>query len=462
MLAGCGIGCASKKNVARPNVLILVLDTLRRDRMSCYGYRRDTTPFIDSLIPETAFYKNAYSVANWTLPAHASLFTGLYPGTHGTHFENVFLDVSIPTLGEALQRGGYRTFAISENFFVGSYTGLSRGFDVFVPREIYHAPSTLSRDDPVHGHLATFLDTDENKPFFCFINLMACHKPYNRSGDCFGMYLSDPAYRNRYDYNLWSKLAQKNLDREWLLHLNEHYDACVRHADQLVEAIMGVLKKHGLLDSTMIVVTSDHGENLGDHGLLGHDLCLYETLVSIPLLIRFPEGHRAGETVKRPVQLVDIPPTVEEMTHVPLLISNCPGDSLYSGMGAEDRPLFLEAYQNAFFGKLRKFPGAKLPPPQILNNPRILKYDRRLKSVVRTDLGLKLITGSDGSREVYDVAKDPDESQPVENVANYGPQIGELDSALQDAISRFCTKSVSEKTQIKQETIHLMKAMGYL
>jgi arylsulfatase A-like enzyme len=367
------------------------------------------------------------------------------------------LDASIPTLAEALQRAGYRTLGISENPFVGPHTGLTKGFEKFILRASDEEP-------PVPEHVAAFLDADKTKPFFCFINLLSCHQPYTNAGDCLGMYLSDPAYRDRCGYDFFTELAKEKLDETWLTHLGEHYDATVRHADQLTQAIVGVVEKRNLLDSTMLVVTSDHGENLGEHGLLEHQMCLYQTVVSIPLLVRFPEGREAGKTVKRPVQLVDIAPTVAEITQVPLRISNCQGASLLSPENGENRVVFLENYRHAAFGRCKDLQGIKLPPPEILNNPRVVACNRRLKSVVRTDLGLKLVVGTDGSRLGYDLTKDPEEKHSVADDPNFRRQFEDLEKAMQAATSRFVTRpdNDDDKAPVSKDTVELLKSIGYL
>jgi len=449
--------CDKRDHPERPNVVMVVLDTVRRDRMSCYGYPRKTTPFLEDLSHRCAVYTNAYSTTCWTLPAHASFFTGLFAIAHGAHHEHLWLDSDIPTLAEILEDADYDTIGYSENPFVSPQTNLSRGFRQFTVRSSFEQP-------PTHTFLEQVLDAHQDRPFFCFMNLLSAHQPYQNAGPFLGRYLSDEAYATQYGYEFLEMLMKEELDKKWLRHLSEHYDATVRYADYCVEHMVRALEGKGQWGKTLFIVTSDHGENLGEHGLLEHQLCLYETLVRVPLLIHYPgEDGPQGED-PRLTQLTDLFPTVLRLAGVDLPARAHQAKCLLDAQaGLDEEGAFFENYRYPIFGDYATLPAAKLPPPEALNSPRMQRFDRRLKAVCHN--GMKLIRGSDGRDELYDLSSDPQEIRNLAHEPSADKTRQALSERLEGLTARYRPESAPDRERrepLRQETIELLKSIGYV
>jgi arylsulfatase A-like enzyme len=331
-----------------PNVLVIVVDTLRADHVSSYGYARLTTPAIDALASQGTVFENAISTCSWSLPSHVSLLTGRYVFEHGAgNVEPMSLFGKngsnfggFPTLGEELERSGYRTGAFSANRVYFSHSlGFGRGFihfedyfnstsDAFVRtlfgREfarIYLARSDKSlvrrtlramgftaildrdtegwgshggarsvrkRASAVNEETLRWIDSDRQKPFFAFLNYIDVHNPYG-----------PPATSPKPAWDAGSSIDQ--------------YDAGVKYDDDNIGQLMRELEQRGLASNTLVVITSDHGESLGDHGLTYHGAALYWELIHVPLIVRYPGHVPAGLRVSQPVTNAAIPSTVMDL-----------------------------------------------------------------------------------------------------------------------------------------------------
>jgi len=402
-MAGLWLGGALRARAAgteRPNIVVIVMDTVRRDHLSCCGYARPTSPFLEELAETSRMYDMAYATSCWTVPSHASLFTGLYPVSHWTHWEHIRHEEGLVTLAEVLKGEGYRTIGLCENWAILPKLGLTQGFERFVPGRLVAA-----RRRDTCKEFEDWVEQKGAEPLFAFVNLNAAHANYNSSRQFFKLFLTDPAYEDQYSIDPSGAIIQgrNSLSPEWLKHLAEHYDAEVRYVDFQVEQMACVLKSHGLWDSTLFIVTSDHGENLGDHGLLDHQFCLYETLVRIPLIVHYPERFPAASHEPRPVQLVDVFPTVIELLGLEPKAFPTQGRSLLPGRATADREVLCEYYLHHAFttrrGRAR------------MAHPNAQKYNRRLKSIRVGNL--KLIQGSDGRDELYDLGEDLDETRDL-------------------------------------------------
>jgi arylsulfatase A-like enzyme/Tfp pilus assembly protein PilF len=302
------------------NVLLISIDTLRADHLSSYGFPRPTTPNIDAVAREGALFKNVYSPVPMTLPAHASMLTGTLPPTHGLrdNLKNRLPEAG-ETLAERLKPRGLATGAVVSSFVLDRRFGLSQGFDSYDDRfEAVHKIGDLNerKGDETTRRALAWLDAHKDRPFFLFVHFYDPHDPYE---------------------------PPEPFASEW----KEHpYQGEVAFADDCVGQVLGKLRQLGLYDQTLVVITGDHGEMLGEHGELNHGFFIYEAALRVPLVIRIPHASSAPRQVDLPVSLVDVVPTVLSLVG-PEIPKDVQGVDLSPwlagrGSGGGGRPLYAE------------------------------------------------------------------------------------------------------------------------
>jgi arylsulfatase A-like enzyme len=437
-------GCS--RGEAPPNVILITLDTMRADHLACYGYSRPTSPNIDALAAGATLYTHARSAAPWTVPSHASLFTGKYPFEHGAHSfavpeptdNNVNpLSVRFVTLAEALQEEGYRTGAfVANEAFLNTYWQLDQGF------ETYHV-------ELVMGHILTrkalsWLVGAKDRPFFLFLNYMDTHGPYNTTWPA--SFLAEPAVVDRGDllealYNhvmpdtapVPPELAQKVIDQ---------YDTAVANVDKQIGVLVERLKAMDIYDNTVIVVTSDHGEFFGEHHLVKHSKDIYEPVMRVPLIVKQPFQEMADRS-DVPVTSSDVPGLIFEQ--FPETMS-----ARLSGMFTDlpgNHPLIAENYYTRTRDLFHPLWGHR--------------FDR-----VRTSIyegSYKLIRSSDGQHELYDLDQDPAESNNLFNSPDHRDTAQRLEAKLiyfQD--SRRRADELTEQKPLSEEQLEKLRALGYI
>jgi arylsulfatase A-like enzyme len=403
---------------ALPNVLFIVLDAVRADHLSCYGYRMIATPNIDRIARESALFLHAFSAAPWTVPSHASMFTGVYPSQHQAVWGHVYLDGTYPTLAERLSQTGYQTVGFAENAFVGRSFGLTRGFGEF--HETWRRPLVVralariaTRAFGYHDRLDcpgrtiglferwVANNRSRGRPFFAFLNFMSAHLPrYPRPG--FGRRSFPESTLARIEpVNLIPErfyVPRFHLDRADLAVMAEIYDSDVAYLDSKIGELMAFLDRAGLRDDTIVIVTSDHGEDFGEHGLIEHQLGLYDTLLHVPLIVRWP-AFLKPQTVERRVATVRLFDAVQALVRVR------PGD-VQEGSRAD--PLdelhshdFVVAEYSNGFDMLRNTLGDEGRGVDLSG------YDRSLKCLIKGPY--KFIWSSNGKNELYQIESDPPE-----------------------------------------------------
>jgi len=331
-------GCGGPK---RPSFLLFVMDTTRADAVSAYGRATfDTTPNFDALAREGLLYERAYAPAPWTLPSHASLFTGLLPASHGVGWRNTRMPESATTLAERLAEAGYATFGYSENVWVGKAFALAQGFEDYTQASQLPGRSGPSAEE----QLARFLEgRDPKKPFFAFVNVIDAHWPYGQSDP--PRFL--PEGRSASDARRVSQLpgdwqCKESADRDAAAMLRALYEGDVALADAKLGRVLDALHAAGVFDETVVIVTADHGELLGDHGLFGHQYSLNEELLRVPLVVRGLAGATAAR-IEDTVSLVDVMPTLLAWAGLP---TDEPLDGrplpIASGADAGGRTVFAE------------------------------------------------------------------------------------------------------------------------
>jgi arylsulfatase A-like enzyme len=298
-----------------PNILLIVMDAARQDHLSCYGYPLSTTPNLDQLAEEGVRFANAITTGGWTVPTHASLFTGTFPSFHGARDGHPVLNEGLCTLAEVLRGCGYRTAGFTNVGWVAEATGLTRGFDTFVPvyrlwegrsvpvlaRRLLAKLVWMLAGRKLAGAAATnrcverWLARGESaRRFFVFINYSEAHVPYWPPRSFARRFLGplnigfSEAQRVNQDPLRHITGAVQMGERDFAV-LRALYDAEIAYLDTRLGELFGYLSKQGLLDQTLVIVTADHGENFGDHGLMSHKWCLYDSILRV-LQVRFRLG----------------------------------------------------------------------------------------------------------------------------------------------------------------------------
>ncbi len=309
-----------------PSFVVVVLDTVRADHTSAYGYDRETTPNLSRLATRGARFERAYATSNWSLPSHASLFTGLLSSHHGAHSEHLKLDDHHPTLAESLAVHGYETACFSSNAWIAPGTGMSRGFQLYreswrrthidwmlLAKRVYFALWAPDRDkggaDLVAGVRRWLSERDAARPYFLFVNLFEAHAPYQHVPRAFRRRFTNADLSLRAMEVIGSRVATATQNGNLLSHDDaaiglDLLDGAIAAADAALGEILDLVG-----EDPIIVVVADHGELFGEHTLFGHSNTLYEPLIRIPMVMAggtIPKGFVVPEVVS----LVDIMPTL--------------------------------------------------------------------------------------------------------------------------------------------------------
>lgn len=302
LLNGCG---ASSKRRKKTNIILVVIDTLRADHLSCYGYQRNTTPNIDAFAGQSIVWKNAISSAPWTLPSVASMLTSQYPSAMGMYDKITTIDANVPTLPEMLKQNNYTTHGIVSHALLSARLGFGRGFDHYDEESLFGHQGISS--PLVTNKAASFLKQKHKNPFFLFLHYFdphydyLLHKKYNFYKSYKGTVKSGHPI-----LDLWK--IRHNLSKDDIKYLASLYDSEIAFTDEYIGVLLNELKKQGLYDDSVIIITSDHGEEFMERGWIGHTTTLHQELIRVPLIIKFP-GHKA-RIIDSPVGLVDIVPTL--------------------------------------------------------------------------------------------------------------------------------------------------------
>jgi arylsulfatase A-like enzyme len=473
---------------SHPNVVLIVVDTLRRDRVSAFGYERETTPVIDALADEGALFENFTSTETWTLPAHASLFTGLYPREHQAHIDHTYLDGKYETLAEVLRAAGFLTAGYSANPWLSRVSGLDQGFQElrylgvetstgFLFLKAFEArltESDLGARAVTDAALRFITDAESRRrPFFLFANYMEAHEPYGSFPEpFFSAFLREPLprdigqrwVRDTIRFQCLSCSSDPRVEAEGLTCRDDRwrvtpsrleasvalYDAGVRYVDGQIGRIRDALRELAILDDTIFIVTSDHGESLGERGQMGHGAFLYQSVLAIPLVVRYPPLFPAGSRRAEPASLVDILPTLREALSLPPS-SSISGRSLLSSESAARVGAFAEyiPYASERVSKATS---------------RFLDCD--FHAVGRGSVSLqvgsaKLIQYSDGTRELYDLDASPREET---NLVGRRPEIESRLAKALDAIaeSKATATTAVPAPELDEDTLRALKALGYV
>jgi arylsulfatase A-like enzyme len=436
-----------------PNVLLVVMDTVRADRLSLHGYERETTPNLVRLARKGIRFDQARSTAPWTLPSHASMFTGRWPHQTGVS-EDRRLDATHPTLAEFLSDHGHLTGGfVGNTYFCNSWFGLGRGFthyeDFYDEDLVVSFAETLRcsalgrcllriaslpmgaerrRKDAAavsHDFLDWLSEQDQGRPFFAFLNFFDAHTPYllpEGAESRFGPSVHDPA--DTALLHNWNNRPKKNVPAKLAKLASDSYDNCIAYVDSEVGKLLDELERRCLLDNTLVIITSDHGEHLGEHGLFGHGKSLYSQELHVPLVIITPGGLVNGRIVSAPVSLRDLPATVADVVGYQT-DSPFPGTSLaryWQSTLPDD-----QAQTTAVLSEVA------LRDTVSRNQSRPPAWRGPMKSIVSD--GRAYIRNADGREEVYDILNDPADLRDLVGRTGSDALVEHLRGALESVLS---------------------------
>ncbi len=309
-----------------PSVVLITIDTVRADHLGCYGYRRIENPSINKLASEGIRFEHAYAQVPLTLPSHTVIMTGTYPMFNGVRdLTSTGLDATLPTLAEILRQNGYRTAAFVSSFVLNSMWGLNRGFEVYddetdLQRGANNSPSLLERrGDRTMDRALAWLDSHPGRPFFIWVHLYDAHSPYRPPEPYFSRYAG---------------------------HL---YDGEIAFDDAQLGLLFARLRQLKLYENALIVLTSDHGESLGEHGEAEHGFFIYNATVHVPLILKLPGPSLPSRIITDPAGLVDLAPTVADLCRIPRRFTQSfqghPLAGIQEREGAQSAPaVYVESY----------------------------------------------------------------------------------------------------------------------
>ena len=449
-----------------PNVLFVVLDTVRPDHLGTYGYERDTSPKLDAFAAQSVVFENAFATAPWTLPSHASMFTGVHPTTHGTGWEDPTLhdgrarvgDLAIydmHTLAEELTERGYQSFGVAEKPWLSYDIGLTQGFEQFhdysIPtlserllgsrvvarcKEKWGEPEVMTYPRHQDKGGARVIDTaltwlggsrerDESRPFFMFMNLNEAHDPYLPPADYWDRFLPEGV---TVEDTLPKVLPARQVDQHSMV-LGEMpltadmvekylalYDAEIYYQDLLLGRLLDGLEEMQLADNTLVIIVADHGEEFGEFETrVGHQLSAVDNLLHVPLIMRYPALLPEGQRVTSLASTVDIFPTIVDVIEraqdtgmpraTPELLS-LEGVSLVDAMQVDGPP--ARDFVIAHYANPTAYLSGWEQWATHINDPLNFPLARYLRTIdVLRTADEKFFTYSDGTRSLLNLQEDP-------------------------------------------------------
>jgi arylsulfatase A-like enzyme len=416
---------------ARPNILLVSIDTLRARSLGAYGYARDTSPFLDSIAERGALFENAITASVTTSPAHMSLFTGLYPVRHGIR-EGLHRKAShAVTLARHFRDAGYRTAAFTENGYLLRRRGFGDGFAQYTENvgETRKAPGEARR---TFGQARRWLEAKAETPFFLFVHTYEVHSPYDPEASY------APLFRNDGEAGAGSAAIRDARDR---------YDREIRIVDEELERLFAAIDEAGLAESTIVVITSDHGEEFAEHGGYQHGGAVYEESVRVPLVFVGPGRIPGPQRHAAPVSLVDVAPTLLELAGVPVP-EELDGTSLAGTLERGDAPA---AHMIVSEARAKK---------RWLDPTRQVGWNPPLFAVRQGNSKFIVHRPASGTAEPmlhFDLADDPTERQPLA----IDPEAAR---AVDAAVDRYLGRSSAQPgpdTDVSPMLKERLRALGY-
>ena len=478
-----------------PNVLVVVMDTTRADHLTPYGYGLDTTPKLQDFAKGGVVYERAVSPGMWTLPSHASIFTGLPVREHGANAQNKWLDDAHVTMAEWFGQKGWDTWLFSANPYLQSHTNLTQGFDgaaypwdntwkgkakratmdKLLDNDASNAlgpawkqttyPTGRANDQvkdagPVAAEaLFDWVDGREaqSRPWLAVVNYMEAHVPRIPS-QASREALFDQATIDKqlsldqaFPFLLAYTVQKHEFEPDEIATIASTYDASLRDLDDAVGAVFEGLASRKMLDNTIVVVTADHGEHLGEHHRIGHKYSVYNPLVRVPLIVRYPSSLEAGR-VDRVVSTLDIFGTVTDLAGIDLP-DGTRSQSLRTAREPAEAVSELIAATPTALKRISKV-------------HKDLDWDPWLKTYISVETdGAKCIRRSDGHTELYDVPTDPLETADVStrDAKTTETVCGRIDHFTEVTTTYQASgEAKREAKPLDPEVMSRLEALGYL
>ena len=438
----------------KPNVILIMVDTLRADHLSCYGYKENNTPNIDRFASDSVLYKNTFGQSSWTKPQAATLLTSLYPSSHNTYLKPHILPDEIETLPEIMHSLGFYTLGIVNVIHFSTGFNFNQGFDRYnylAPDFFFYAKDSSShlclynilrlirarflskqkqvnhyyQDARVVNQLAfDWLEDVKDSRFFLFLHYMDPHDPY---------------FAHPYNGEGVARVSTPNPNPDQAEEIKQLYDGEVSYLDHHFGKLIDFLKEEGLYENTLIVFTSDHGEEFFEHGGWWHGLTLYDEQIYIPLMIKYPEGQNRGIIKNEIVRTLDIAPTILDYINskVPPTMQ---GSSLlkeYHLRSPQDQMVFAEEnHENNILQSVRSDTWKLIIANQ--NNPRGLS-----------------------PQELFNIAGDPEEKN--NRAASEKEKTEQMEAEINSYLDFARGQSAQEKVgAIDQTTEDRLRALGYV
>jgi len=460
----CCIGCSQKPEKSIDRIVFITIDTLRRDHLSCYGYPRLTSPFIDSLAHKGILFQKAFSHVATTVPSHSSMFTSLYPLQHNVRRNRHRLDDSFLTLAETLSYMDFQTAGfVSFWNFGATASNLSQGFDFFDDdenRRLSEGFIYRKANKTIDAAINWLVEHRSKDKFFLWIHLFDPHSPYyppkNILQDFKKQTVKERESRvaffieeQKIDFGFYDNKSKKLLD------IMDLYDSEIFFADSQLKRLYEHLEESGLNKNSLWIVTSDHGEGLGNHRWRGHGKHIYNEQVNIPLIFHFPSSPIQSQSINQVVEQVDILPTILD------LVGADPKSQNKKIEGISLAPLILNKQKELpnkphAFSQRKDF-NQENPPAEIIHEKT--NYEIGEKYALQ-DGGHKYIHRTQGEDEFYNLGKDPYEVNNL--IGSNTEEENNLRSAILTKIKRL-KEDAGTITEIKdKKALEQLKSLGYV
>lgn len=426
------------------DVIIVVLDTLRADHLTQYGYATETSSGLAKFASVATQFEQAWAPASWTLPSTTTILTGQHPLRHGMRHPGDILPSEAVTLAERMRDAGWHTAGFSHNVSVAPRHGMNAGFDHFVINTGKVLGYPHARKLLVEAN--NWLDDQPAEPTLMYLQPMNCHGPYKVPESRRSVLLGrEPSQGFHYYQGMMGKIlgekdiaARKKVTDRYIASAKEQYDTAIRYETDELGRWFDELQSKGRFDDALVIVTADHGEEFFEHGGFSHGYSLHGEVLHVPLFIKFP-GQSAAVKISQPVGLADILPTVMEVTGIP--VENGPAD------GRSLVPLLR---------------GGTLPPA-----PLVFEVDWQKRFVGQAILAdgwkyLRIEQSYDGVRDavrLYQPAIDRGEANDV--AALHPERVLSLSTQLDEQL-RQLTSGITPESRISAEDQKQLEALGYL